>query len=126
VCFPLRRRSHRWKGGVTVAQTIRGMRQQLANELIHRRLVTDVRWASGNRRNHALVRAILAAGMYPQMGAMLPPAIGQQATAKPTIQHPSGQKVRIYVGYARSSFCIRKSCLALAQLGCILSATPPL
>ena len=86
-------------GASCVTQTIRGMRQQLANELIHRRLVTDVRWASGNRRNTALVRAILAAGMYPQMGAVLPPAMGQQATAKPTIQHPSGQKVRIHVGY---------------------------
>jgi hypothetical protein len=36
--------------------------------------------------------------MYPSMGVLLPPLPGQQATAKATIQHPGGQKVRIAPG----------------------------
>ena len=47
--------------------TLAGLKQQLANELVHCGLVPTLEAASRNSGNNALVRAILAAGMYPQV-----------------------------------------------------------
>ena len=69
---------------------IKGMRQQLTSALIQRGIIADLRSASVNASSGALVRAVLAVGMYPLVGRFLP-----QCKA-PTLATLRGERVRVH------------------------------
>lgn len=69
---------------------IKGMRQQLVQALIQRGIISDLRSASVNSQSGALVRAVLAVGMYPLVGRFLP-----QCKA-PTLATLRGERVRVH------------------------------
>ena len=69
---------------------IKGMRQQLVTALIQRGIITDLRSASVNAQSGALVRAVLAVGMYPLVGRFLP------SCRAPTLATLRGERVRVH------------------------------
>ncbi|KAJ7515980.1 hypothetical protein O6H91_22G036900 [Diphasiastrum complanatum] len=71
-----------------------GMRRQLQNELAQRGFVPKGQHpCSRNARDPGIVRAIVAAGMYPMVGRLLPPLPNGQ---KAVVQTARGEKVRIH------------------------------
>ena len=81
---------------------LKGMRQQLVTALSGRGLIATVHQASANADAGALVRAVLAVGMYPLIGRLLVPgtgANGQQSAGGgrgATIATLRGEKVKIH------------------------------
>ena len=77
---------------------LKGMRAQLVVALGSRGLARDLPSASGNADAGALVRAVLAVGMYPLVGRVLVPGAGQQAGGgnKATLATLRGEKVKIH------------------------------
>ena len=77
---------------------LRGMRQQLVTALSGRGLVRNLPAASSNAGAGSLVRAVLAVGMYPLIGRLLVPGVGQQAGGgmKATLATLRGEKVKIH------------------------------
>jgi ATP-dependent RNA helicase DHX36 len=71
-------------------QMIKGMRQQLVTALIQRGIITDLQSASRNAHAGALVRAVLAVGMYPLVGRFLPNC------KAPTLATLRGERVRVH------------------------------
>ena len=71
-------------------QMIKGMRQQLITALIQRGIITDLQSASRNAHAGALVRAVLAVGMYPLVGRFLPNC------KAPTLATLRGERVRVH------------------------------
>jgi ATP-dependent RNA helicase DHX36 len=69
---------------------IKGMRQQLITALIQRGIISDLRSASANSSSGALVRAVLAVGMYPLVGRFLPKC------KAPTLATLRGERVRVH------------------------------
>ncbi|KAL3693235.1 hypothetical protein R1sor_006886 [Riccia sorocarpa] len=71
-----------------------GMRRQLQNELAQKGFIPKgPHPCSLNARDPGIVRAVLAAGMYPMVGVLLPPLpTGQKAV----IRTSRGEKVRIH------------------------------
>ncbi|GBG90209.1 hypothetical protein CBR_g50388 [Chara braunii] len=70
-----------------------GMRQQLVTELRFKGFVKDdVSPCSGCAKDPGIVRAVLTAGMYPQVGSVLPPMKGSRSM----VLTPHGEKVRIH------------------------------
>ncbi|KAH9536794.1 hypothetical protein CY35_16G018300 [Sphagnum magellanicum] len=79
-----------------------GMRQQLQGELAQKGFVPFGRHScSLNARDPGIVRAVLAAGMYPMVGTLLP-------GGKPVVKTMTGQKVRIHLQSA--NFRLTQSC----------------
>lgn len=71
-----------------------GMRQQLQNELAQKGFIKmEPHPCSLNARDPGIVRAVLAAGMYPMVGNLLPPVSG---STKAIVQTARGEKVRIH------------------------------
>uniref|UniRef100_A0A7I4A4A1 RNA helicase n=1 Tax=Physcomitrium patens TaxID=3218 RepID=A0A7I4A4A1_PHYPA len=71
-----------------------GMRQQLQGELVQKGFIKmEPHPCSLNARDPGIVRAVLAAGMYPMVGNLLPPLPG---SAKAIVQTARGEKVRIH------------------------------
>lgn len=71
-----------------------GMRQQLQAELAQKGFITmEPHACSANARDPGIVRAVLAAGMYPMVGNLLPPLSG---STKAIVQTGRGEKVRIH------------------------------
>lgn len=71
-----------------------GMRQQLQGELAQKGFIKmEPHPCSLNARDPGIVRAVLAAGMYPMVGNLLPPASG---STKAIVQTARGEKVRIH------------------------------
>ncbi|KAK3253212.1 hypothetical protein CYMTET_37524, partial [Cymbomonas tetramitiformis] len=85
-------------------QMIAGMRGQLLAELTSRGLVSDLASASANKCSVALLRSVLAAGMYPQLGILVPAGGGipGQQKGKPSLSTPQGQSVKIAPGSLNS------------------------
>ena len=82
---------------------LKGMRQQLITALTNRGLIASIHQASKNADAGALVRAVLAVGMYPLIGRLLVPqqggAFGQQSAGggqKATLATLRGEKVKIH------------------------------
>jgi hypothetical protein len=79
-----------------------GMRQQLQGELAQKGFIPFGRHScSLNARDPGIVRAVLAAGMYPMVGTLLP-------GGKPVVKTMTGQKVRIHLQSA--NFRLTQSC----------------
>ena len=71
-----------------------GMRQQLQGELAQKGFIKmEPHPCSLNARDPGIVRAVLAAGMYPMVGNLLPPVSG---STKAIVQTARGEKVRIH------------------------------
>lgn len=71
-----------------------GMRQQLQGELAQKGFIKmEPHPSSLNARDPGIVRAVLAAGMYPMVGNLLPPLSG---SVKAIVQTARGEKVRIH------------------------------
>ncbi|RMZ54673.1 hypothetical protein APUTEX25_003051, partial [Auxenochlorella protothecoides] len=68
-----------------------GMRGQLASELQRLGFIRDVGEASSSAADLGLVRAVLAAGLYPMVGRLLPPTSGRAM-----VMTRRGEKVRIH------------------------------
>jgi len=69
---------------------IKGMRQQLCTALQQRGIIIDLASASRNSASGALVRAVLAVGMYPLVGRFLP------RCKAPTLATLRGERVRVH------------------------------
>lgn len=81
-----------WAGG-TMAQ-LAGMRKQLQVELAQKGFIPrEAHPCSLNAQDPGIVRAVLAAGMYPMVGTLLPPLPG---VAKAIVETARGEKVRIH------------------------------
>lgn len=81
-----------WPGG-TMAQ-LAGMRKQLQNELAHKGFIPrEAHPCSLNAQDPGIVRAVLAAGMYPMVGSLLPQLAGSK---KVIVETGRGEKVRIH------------------------------
>jgi len=77
---------------------IKGMRMQLITALTQRGFIQNLQSASYNTNATSLVRAVLAVGMYPLVGRMLP-----QCRA-PTLGTLKGERVRIHPGSVNARF----------------------
>lgn len=81
-----------WPGG-TMAQ-LAGMRKQLQNELAQKGFIPrEAHPCSLNAQDPGIVRAVLAAGMYPMVGTLLTPLSG---STKVIVETGRGEKVRIH------------------------------
>jgi hypothetical protein len=79
-----------------------GMRQQLQGELAQKGFIPFRKHScSLNARDPGIVRAVLAAGMYPMVGTLLP-------GPKPVVKTMTGQEVRIHLQSA--NFRLTQSC----------------
>ena len=77
---------------------IKGMRTQLITTLTQHSFIVNLKSASYNANATSLVRAVLAVGMYPLVGRMLP-----QCRA-PTLGTLKGERVRIHPGSVNVRF----------------------
>ena len=77
---------------------IKGMRTQLITTLTQHSFIVNLKSASYNANATSLVRAVLAVGMYPLVGRMLP-----QCRA-PTLGTLKGERVRIHPGSVNARF----------------------
>lgn len=79
--------------GGTMSQ-LAGFRKQLQGELAQKGFIKmEPHPCSLNARDPGIVRAVLAAGMYPMVGNLLPPLSG---STKAIVQTARGEKVRIH------------------------------
>jgi ATP-dependent RNA helicase DHX36 len=79
--------------GGTMAQ-LAAMRKQLQGELAQKGFIPrEAHPCSLNAQDPGIVRAVLAAGMYPMVGTLLPPLSGGQ---KAMVETGRGEKVRIH------------------------------
>jgi ATP-dependent RNA helicase DHX36 len=70
------------------------MRKQLQGELAQKGFIPrEAHPCSLNAQDPGIVRAVLAAGMYPMVGTLLPPLSGGQ---KAMVETGRGEKVRIH------------------------------
>eukprot|EP00873_Tetraselmis_striata_P025125 jgi/Tetstr1/445389/TSEL_033175.t1 len=83
-------------------QMLYGMRQQLLGELKMRRLVPDVQSASSNSTNAALVRAVLACGLYPSIGRLQESKPGAK-NQRPAIITRKDEKIVIHPSSVNSA-----------------------
>mmetsp|Transcript_19169 Transcript_19169/g.45715 ORF Transcript_19169/g.45715 Transcript_19169/m.45715 type:complete len:1156 (-) Transcript_19169:153-3620(-) len=84
-------------------QMLEGMRRQLSDELRQRGLAD--RGASANAQDLALVRAVLACGMYPQVGRLQEAKDGAR-NQKPAIITRAGEKISIHASSVNSSVAL--------------------
>lgn len=81
-----------WPGG-TMSQ-LAGMRKQLQGELAQKGFIPwEANPCSLNAQDPGIVRAVLAAGMYPMVGTLLPPISGNK---RAMVETGKGEKVRIH------------------------------
>ena len=80
-----------------------GMRSQLAGELKARRLAPSVAAASHAVRDAGLVRSVLAAGLYPCVGRVLPSVTEGGARKGAAIATRTDDKVRVHQASVNSS-----------------------
>ena len=73
-----------------------GMRGQLVAELKARRLIPSLAAASASARDAGLVRAVLAAGLYPRVGRVLPPPADGGARKGAAVATRKDDKVRVH------------------------------
>ena len=81
---------------------IKGMRDQLVNELISRGFITSLSSASGNATNPELVRSTIACGLYPNYGR-LGTNHANERNPKPSMVNHQNVRVRIHPCSVNSS-----------------------